>query len=702
MLKNVKIGPKLVGGFIAVALLSVFVGATGILALRALNQETEAVTGNQVPSLVGLGWLNAGLSDMRRSELAMLNARRVNDQAWYAAQRRSFDEAEKDELKKGYAIYDVTPMETDEAAKWKVEKEKIAAFQAYEQKAVALLDAGKVAEVEGIVAKEGLTVFNAANDPIMELNTIQETGAQQAGADAAATYRRAFWLLLSGMLLALGFGLVFGFLLSRSIANPLKEAVARLGQLRAKCITNLGTALEALSHGDVNVRPEYGTPKLEVSGSDEIAELRTTVNAAIDQMTSAIKAYEGSQQAIHGLAAETATLIAAAKGGELTKRGDAESFAGAYREIVAGVNETLDAVLDPVNEAAGVLERLAARDLTARVVGEYRGDHARIKEALNEAAGALDQALTEVTVTADQVASASGQIAGGSQALAEGASEQASSLEEVSSSLQELSSMSRQNSASANEARALTQQAHESATAGVAGMDELSGAMERIKSSAGATAKIVKTIDEIAFQTNLLALNAAVEAARAGDAGKGFAVVAEEVRSLAQRSAEAAKNTAALIEEAVHNAAGGVELNAKVGSQLQDILARVGKVGEVMQEIAAASEQQNQGVGEINTAIEQMNGVTQQVAANSEESASAAEELATQAERMKELVGEFTLSQTAGRQRPAPPAPSPAPAVAAPRPAKRNGNGKARKNGHNRVAAALMPLSDDDAALAEF
>jgi methyl-accepting chemotaxis protein len=176
-------------------------------------------------------------------------------------------------------------------------------------------------------------------------------------------------------------------------------------------------------------------------------------------------------------------------------------------------------------------------------------------------------------------------------------------------------------------------------------MQRLSEAIEKIKLSSDKTAKIVKTIDEIAFQTNLLALNAAVEAARAGDAGKGFAVVAEEVRSLAMRSAEAAKNTADMIDESVDNAENGVALNQEVLKNLQEINERATRVSEVIMEIAAASEQQNEGIRQISGGIEQMNQITQHNAANAEESASAAEELSGQAYEMQSMVANFKLSK---------------------------------------------------------
>ena len=191
----------------------------------------------------------------------------------------------------------------------------------------------------------------------------------------------------------------------------------------------------------------------------------------------------------------------------------------------------------------------------------------------------------------------------------------------------------------------MTESTSKAASKGVDSMHRLSDVIGRIKLSADQTAKILKTIDDIAFQTNLLALNAAVEAARAGEAGKGFAVVAEEVRNLAMRSAEAAKNTADLIEESVKNAEDGVVVNDEVLKNLEGINSQVARVNEVMSEIASASEQQTQGIEQINVAVDQMNGLTQLNAANSEESASAAEELSSQAEEMRNMVSSFKLNQ---------------------------------------------------------
>ena len=268
----------------------------------------------------------------------------------------------------------------------------------------------------------------------------------------------------------------------------------------------------------------------------------------------------------------------------------------------------------------------------------------------------LNRIVAALTEGAEQVASASGQVSSASQSLAEGATEQAAGLEETSSSLEEMSSMTKQNADNAQQANTLAGEARKSADNGTHSMTRMSTAINDIQKSSDETAKIIKVIDEIAFQTNLLALNAAVEAARAGEAGKGFAVVAEEVRNLAMRSAEAAKNTANMIEESVKNSKNGVDIATEVGKVLEEIVQRISKTTDLVGEIAAASGEQAQGIDQVNVAVAQMDKVTQQNAANAEESASAAEELSAQAESMNEVVNELVAlvsgsSEAANRKR---------------------------------------------------
>jgi methyl-accepting chemotaxis protein len=304
----------------------------------------------------------------------------------------------------------------------------------------------------------------------------------------------------------------------------------------------------------------------------------------------------------------------------------------------------------------------------------------------------------------NQVSSASGQVTSASQSLAEGSSAQASSLEETSSSLEEMSSMTKRNAENARKANELAKEARTAADKGVGDMQTMGVAMEAIKVSSDDIAKIIKTIDEIAFQTNILALNAAVEAARAGEAGMGFAVVADEVRNLAQRCAQAAKETASKIEGAIVKTGQGVEISSKVALALNEIVTKVRQVDDLVTEVANASAEQTQGITQINSAMGQMDKITQSNAATAEESAAAAEELNAQAEVMKQSVTELLQlvsgqNQTGAKPSAAPrraPARSAKPAGPRLAPLPVNGNGHA----HPQPAAAgksrsAIPMAGD-------
>jgi methyl-accepting chemotaxis protein len=254
----------------------------------------------------------------------------------------------------------------------------------------------------------------------------------------------------------------------------------------------------------------------------------------------------------------------------------------------------------------------------------------------------INRVVTGLTEGADQVVAAASQVSSSSQSLAEGSSEQAASLEETSSSLEEMSSMTKQNADNAGQAKAMMRDAKRIVEKVSGHMDEMSKAIVEITKTSEETGKIIKTIDEIAFQTNLLALNAAVEAARAGEAGAGFAVVADEVRNLALRAAEAAKNTNNLIDNTIKAVRNGNELTRMTQEAFRENITISGKIGQLIDEIATASEEQSRGIAQVNIAVMEMNKVTQSTAANAEESASASEELNAQAEQMKGYVGDLS------------------------------------------------------------
>jgi methyl-accepting chemotaxis protein len=346
---------------------------------------------------------------------------------------------------------------------------------------------------------------------------------------------------------------------------------------------------------------------------------------------------------IKSLVEETAILSAASVAGKLDTRGDVHKFRGEYGKVVRGINDTLDAVIAPVNEAASVLQEMASGNLDVSVTGDYQGDHAEIKNALNETITTMSQVMSDINQAADQVATGSRQVSDGSQTLSQGSTEQASSIEELTASITDIASQTKQNAANANKASELATEAKDKAVQGNNQMKEMLNSMTDINESSANISKIIKVIDDIAFQTNILALNAAVEAARAGQHGKGFAVVAEEVRSLAARSADAAKNTTDLIEGSINKVQKGTKIANDTAAALIEIVTGIEKAANLVVDIATASNEQASGIAQINKGIEQVSMVVQNNSATAEESAAASEELTGQAEMLKEMVGKFRL-----------------------------------------------------------
>jgi methyl-accepting chemotaxis protein len=317
----------------------------------------------------------------------------------------------------------------------------------------------------------------------------------------------------------------------------------------------------------------------------------------------------------------------------------------AGNEVIKACKETADAGMTNTDKIAKNAASSLARSSTIMVIGLLIGVVVGVGFSLvitRGITGPLQKVISGLQSGSEQVTAASTQVASASQEMAEGASEQASSLEEISSSLEEMTSMTRQNADNSRQANQFMNETADMVKTGRAATERMTHAIDEIKHSSDETAKIIKTIDEIAFQTNLLALNAAVEAARAGEAGKGFAVVAEEVRNLAQRSAEAAKNTAELIEGSQRNADNGVQVSQELAEALAKIVGSSEKVSNLIGEISAASSEQAQGIEQVSTAVAEMDKVVQGNAANAEESASASEELSAQALEVDSVVG--TLS----------------------------------------------------------
>ena len=307
------------------------------------------------------------------------------------------------------------------------------------------------------------------------------------------------------------------------------------------------------------------------------------------------------------------------------------------------------AIKKPISRLMAASEKIAAGDLNVEIDVQGRDEVGNLAKAFAAMANNVNEVMTDINSAAEQVSAGSGQVADSSQQLSQGATEQASSVEEITASMEELSAQTNQNAANAGEANEISTQAEKNAQQGNQRMKEMLNSMEEINDSSNKISKIIKVIDEIAFQTNILALNAAVEAARAGQHGKGFAVVAEEVRNLAARSANAAKETTELIEGSIQKVESGTNIANDTAEALEKIVEGVSNASRLVGEIANASKEQASGIEQVNEAIMQVSQVTQTNSATSEEAAAASEELSSQAQLLKDAVNRFKL-KAIGRQ----------------------------------------------------
>jgi methyl-accepting chemotaxis protein len=722
-MRNLTLGTRVqLLALLALTFLAIVAGS-GFVASSWLSSLVEDYGRAKVPSLQALGRIATAVGRATGAASALENgslAPEVHAQALALAEAQ-VKEADESARVLQTSIQDARILEAWEPAKpvqaaWKDELVGLASL-VRDRAAVSTRFAEQAAIQVKVTAQ--FEKLRVDSQKLLEhldataLATRQAADALQAR--AAATTSRSRWALGLASALALALLAPIALLLAGAIRRSLGSLKDELGRLTA-----------AVSEGKLAVRGDLSLVSLEFRPVVE------GVNRTMDAFTRPIELtasyvdrisrgdvppkitdrYQGDFNAIKenlnrcidavGLLVEdVGTLSRAAVAGELATRADASRHQGEFGRIVKGFNQTLDSVIAPVNEARKVLDLMAQRDLTARVQGDYRGDHARTKEAINTAGERLHEALVQVARAVEQVSSAASQIASSSQAVASGASEQASSLEQTHASLESMAAQTRQAADNAQQANSLAGQTKSSAQDGAAAMEQMTGAMARIRASAEGTSAIIKDISEIAFQTNLLALNAAVEAARAGEAGRGFAVVAEEVRSLALRAKEAAVKTEELISDSVKQAGEGAQVAKVASGKLAEIVGNAQRVSEIVAEMAASAREQAGGIEQVSKAVGEMDEVTQRNAASSEESSSAAQELSSQSEELAAMVGSFRVERAAAA-RPAAPAAArkpPPPAPGAGKPGHRNG--RAGGNGIALRPEEIIPL-DSGADLQDF
>ena len=442
-----------------------------------------------------------------------------------------------------------------------------------------------------------------------------------------------------GVLTLLVGGLI-AFFLARGISNPITSLTKSMRELAAG---NFHVVLPGLARKDevgniAKAVDEFKVRAAEKAARESAEKAEQDRRAEADRQAALAKMADEFQGAV-------SEIVQAAAAGDFSRRVALDGRAGLVLNVGTLINGLCDNVAQALRDLVTMLSALAEGDLSERIVAEYRGDFATLKNNANAAAERIGQTIAEIKRSAEEVTSASAEISGSTTDLSQRTEEQAASLEETSASMEEIAATVKKNAENAQQANQSTAKARNIADRSGKVVADAVAAMAQIETSSGKIADIIGVIDEIARQTNLLALNAAVEAARAGDAGRGFAVVASEVRTLAQRSSQAAKDIKDLITSSSGQVQQGVELVNKTGAALEDIVAAIKEISDLVSEIAGASMEQSNGVDQVNKALTQMEEVTQRNAALVEENAATAKTLEQQARAMDERVSFFRLAR---------------------------------------------------------
>ncbi|WP_448673223.1 methyl-accepting chemotaxis protein [Pseudoxanthomonas mexicana] len=692
MFKHLKIGKRLAIGFAVLVLLIVVTGAFSAQRMGVAQDVVVEITNKEVPAIRDLGRMATMLAEYRVSERGLVAGYQDPEKvAEYTGElvagAKAFDELSK--------AYGATITDPHQKALY---QQMLAKSALYFDNSRLLIESVKVGDLTPASGAADLRQATADAIAVMlddKMKVLDEAvAAQQAG---YTNNLRAIGLLVA---VALMLAIAAAVLITRSIVRPMAEvasvadAVAR-GQLDRQIViddrSELGDLLGSMqrmqtqvkaviaAQGEMAARHDEGRISYRIDDSafpGEYGRMVRETNALVAQhigvkmravevmrhyavgdlsmdmerlpgekavITEAMDMCKANLSAING----EIKRLAAAAAGDFTHRGDIDKYQHDFRDMVEGLNRLMETTDGNLAELSTLLQAIARGDLTARMEGDFHGVFARMRDDANATVSQLTEIVGGIQMAALSINTAAGEIASGNSDLSRRTEQQAANLEETAASMEELTSTVRQNAESARQANQLAIGAASVASQGGEVVGKVVTTMSDIEQSSKKIAEIISVIDGIAFQTNILALNAAVEAARAGEQGRGFAVVASEVRTLAQRSANAAKEIKDLIETSVDKVADGSKLVNQAGATMGEIVASVQRVTDIMAEISAASQEQSAGIEQVNQTIVQMDETTQQNAALVEEATAAARSMEEQAHALAESVAVFKLHDTA-------------------------------------------------------
>ena len=695
MFKHLKIGKRLAIGFAVLVLLIVATGAFSAQRMGVAQGVVVEITNKEVPAIRDLGRLATMLAEYRVSERGLVagyeNPEKVAEYTGeLVAGSKAFDE-----LSKSYGT-----TITDKHQK-ELYQQMLAKAELYFDNSRRLIESVKVGDLTPASGAGDLRQATAdavaamLDDKMKALD--DAVAAQQAG---YTTNLRAIGVLVA---VALMLAIAAAVLITRSIVRPMAEvtgvadAVAR-GQLDRQIViddrSEIGDLLGSMQRMQTQVKSviaaqsemaarhdegrisyrmddsafpgDYGRMVRDTNalvGSHIAVKMRLVEvmqryaigDLSIDmdrlpgekaQLTQAMDVTKANLSAIN---AEIKRLAQAAASGDFSQRGDVDQYQYDFRDMIGGLNQLMETTDGNLAEVSELLKAIARGDLTARMEGDFHGVFATMRDDADATVAQLTEIVGGIQTASLSINTAAGEIAAGNNDLSRRTEQQAANLEETAASMEELTSTVRQNADSARQANQLAIGAASVASQGGDVVGKVVTTMTDIEQSSKKIAEIISVIDGIAFQTNILALNAAVEAARAGEQGRGFAVVASEVRTLAQRSANAAKEIKGLIETSVDKVADGSALVNQAGATMAEIVASVQRVTDIMAEISAASQEQSAGIEQVNQTITQMDEATQQNAALVEEATAAARSMEEQAQSLTASVSVFKLHGTAGK-----------------------------------------------------